>query len=319
MSQKRPVYVYRKKKRNSKAKAMVIFMIIVSFVLVIIATVIAVTGEGKSTSEGSDSESTSSSGSSSSQELSGYSSVDYDQSYTPGTIMDSWYAEHSSSSSSSSVSTGAGVSNITPQPSTHDAPVPLANSEPISYFDDALFIGNSRTEGFMMYSGVNNATYFAYKGLNVSTAFTKAVIQAPDGTMQTVENALKQKSYGKVYIMLGINELGWPNTDLFIENYGKLIDVVKQTSPNAIIYVQLIMPVSEQQNADSVVNNANIDRFNEMIKQVVKEKEVYYVVPGEAVSVNGFLPPEASTDGIHLNKEYCVKWRDYLLCHTVQQ
>ena len=64
----------------------------------------------------------------------------------------------------------------------------------------------------MMYSGVNNATYFAYKGLNVSTAFTKAVIQAPDGTMQTVENALKQKSYGKVYIMLGIIELGWPNT-----------------------------------------------------------------------------------------------------------
>lgn len=316
MPQKRPVYVYRKKKRNSKAKAMVVFMIIVSFALVIIATVIAVTEEGKSTSEGSSSESTSISENSSSQELSGYSSVNYDQSYTPGTIMDSWYAEHSSASS---VSTGGAVSNITPKPSTHDAPVPLANSEPISYFDDALFIGNSRTEGFMMYSGVSNATYFAYKGLNVSTAFTKAVIQAPDGTMQTVENALKQKSYGKVYIMLGINELGWPNTDLFIENYGKLIDVVKQTSPNAIIYVQLIMPVSEQQNADSVVNNANIDRFNEMIKQVVKEKEVYYVVPGEAVSVNGFLPPEASTDGIHLNKECCIKWRDYLLCHTVQQ
>ena len=67
------------------------------------------------------------------------------------------------------------------------------------------------------------------------------------------------------------------------------------------------MPVSEQQNADSVVNNANIDRFNEMIKQVVKKKRFIMWCREKRVSVNGFLPSEASTDGIHLNKEYCVK------------
>ena len=193
------------------------------------------------------------------------------------------------------------------------------SGEDMSYFDDALFIGDSRTEGFMMYSGVDNATYYAYKGLSVRTAFTKNVIRAKDGSMTTVENALKQQSFGKVYIMLGINELGWPNTDVFIEEYSKLIDTVKATSPNAIIYIQLIMPVSEKKAGDAVYNNDNINRFNTLIKSMVKSKEVYYVDPGEAVSADGWLVSEATTDGIHLNKDYCIKWRDYLMSHTVQK
>ena len=31
---------------------------------------------------------------------------------------------------------------------------------------------------------------------------------------------------------------------------------------------------------------------------------------------SGALPEEASTDGVHLNKEYCLKWLDYLKSHT---
>ena len=96
------------------------------------------------------------------------------------------------------------LSSIPITPATHDAPVPLAPAVDMSYFDDALFIGDSRTEGFMMYSGVDNATYYAYKGLSVRTAFTKNVIRAKDGSMTTVENALKQQSFGKVLSLIHI-------------------------------------------------------------------------------------------------------------------
>lgn len=239
---------------------------------------------------------------------------------TPSTIMQDWSEKQAQiSQSQSQAVSGTPDSSIPITPATHDAPVPLAPAVDMSYFDDALFIGDSRTEGFMMYSGVDNATYYAYKGLSVRTAFTKNVIRAKDGSMTTVENALKQQSFGKVYIMLGINELGWPNTDVFIEEYSKLIDTVKATSPNAIIYIQLIMPVSEKKAGDAVYNNDNINRFNTLIKSMVKSKEVYYVDPGEAVSADGWLVSEATTDGIHLNKDYCIKWRDYLMSHTVQK
>ena len=32
---------------------------------------------------------------------------------------------------------------------------------------------------------------------------------------------------------------------------------------------------------------------------------------------SGALPADASNDGVHLNKSYCVQWLDYLKTHTV--
>ena len=32
---------------------------------------------------------------------------------------------------------------------------------------------------------------------------------------------------------------------------------------------------------------------------------------------SGALPEEATVDGIHLKKDYCLKWTDYIRTHTV--
>ena len=39
---------------------------------------------------------------------------------------------------------------------------PVAESAPVddSYFDDVAFVGDSRTDGFRLYSGLNRGTYF---------------------------------------------------------------------------------------------------------------------------------------------------------------
>lgn len=189
-----------------------------------------------------------------------------------------------------------------------------------SYFDDAVFIGNSRSEGFKLYAGVNNASYLVYKGLSVRTILTKEIIEI-DGQKLTAMQALEKKKYGKVYIMLGINELGWPYENVFIEEYGAIIDKIKNLQPNAIIYVQSIFPVSAARDAkgDSV-NNKRILTYNELIKKMVREKSVYYLNVAEALQNEaGVLPPEASNDGVHLKAAYCKNnWLSYLKTHTIQ-
>lgn len=121
------------------------------------------------------------------------------------------------------------------------APVAPDNSK----FNDALFIGDSRTQGFQMYSGLTNATFYAGKGLNVQTFFTKAVVNTDAGTV-TVADALKGQQFGKVFIMLGINELGWPNQNTFIEYYGQVIDTIKSSQPGAtVLYSQSFMSPSK--------------------------------------------------------------------------
>ncbi len=200
------------------------------------------------------------------------------------------------------------------------SPVPAGEAVDDSYFDDAVFIGDSRTQGFILYNNLSNATAYVDKGLKVDTAFTKADIEV-DGVQMSAMDALAQNtSFQKVYVMLGVNELGWAYSDIFIEKYGELVDKIKEIKPDAKIYIQSILPVSKKKSdGDKIYNMTKINEYNDLIQEMAKEKEVYYLNVAEAVADSeGYLPQEASTDGVHLNKSYCAKWLDYLKCHTVE-
>lgn len=107
---------------------------------------------------------------------------------------------------------------------------------------------------------------------------------------------------------------------MFIQKYGELVDEVKKLQPEATVYIQSILPVSKtKSDRDKIYNNTRIDQYNELIKEMAEKKEVVYLNVAEAVGLNdGALPEEASTDGVHLNKEYCLKWLDYLKSHVSQ-
>ena len=77
----------------------------------------------------------------------------------------------------------------------------------------------------------------------MTKAFSDSFV-ALDGQYLTAAEALRQADYGKVYIMLGMNELGWVYESVFADEYGKIIDVIRESHPGAEIYVQSIIPVS---------------------------------------------------------------------------
>ena len=211
------------------------------------------------------------------------------------------------------------------QPSATSPTVPYGKtvveaSAPVTddYFADALFVGDSRTEGLSLYSGLNTATFYTHKGLMVDTIFTKPVVKMGDETV-TIMKALESQKFSKIYIMLGVNELGWAYESVFIDRYARIIDELKRLEPGARIYVQSIMPVTASRSSDGgVYTNERIRLYNELILKMCEEKEVYYLNVAEAVqNASGVLPEEAAVDGIHLKPSYCVKWLDYLKSHTV--
>lgn len=182
-----------------------------------------------------------------------------------------------------------------------------------SYFEDAVFIGDSRTQGFHIQSGITKASFLTAKGLMVNTAMSKPVIGSGDSAV-TVIDALKRKPYGKVYVMLGINELGWPSEEDFITTYARLVDKIMDRQPDATLYIQSIIYVSEEKSLrDPIYNNGNIRRFNELIQAMAEEKGAVYIDLNEALSDRkGNLHPEASFDGVHLNPDYCKIWYGFL-------
>ena len=202
----------------------------------------------------------------------------------------------------------------------YDFSQPVPESEPVdnSYFEDAAFVGDSRTDGFMIYSGIGCGETLTSNGLSIFKLAEKKAITI-DGTKYTLLEALGLKQYGKVYLSLGVNELGYYNDQGFYEAYCQAIDLIRQSQPNAVIYIQSILPVSAEKSAgDDIYSNPRIDEFNGLLRELAEEKEVYYVNVAEAVAgEDGCLPEGASFDGVHLTPDYCAKWRDYLKTHTV--
>lgn len=221
-------------------------------------------------------------------------------------------AAQAASSPPPSRAASAGVSRPTSS-APKKASEPAKPLKPESWFNDAVLIGDSRTEGLQNYDGLGDASYFAIKGLMVDTVYTKSGVKL-NGKKLTVMDALKQKKFGKVYIMLGLNELGWSSFKTFLEDYGKMVDDVKKDQPGAKIYLQSILPVTAKKSAtDKVYTNQKIKNSNQAIQKLAVQKKVIYLAVNTAVADStGALPANAAVDGIHLNAEYCKKWCEYL-------
>lgn len=233
----------------------------------------------------------------------------------PSAVSDAASAAPETASEPEAVSSEEGAASSAAQDSAADSASAVSEAPPAEPGDysDAAFIGDSRTEALKTYGLLKNATYYTYKGLKVDTVFTEPYIDE-GGTKMTVMDAIARHQYERVYIMLGVNELGWVSTDIFIDDYGKIIDELKKSQPDATIYVQSILPVSAKKSEqDSIYNNPRINEFNALIEQMAKDKGATYLRVNEAVmDESGSLPADASTDGVHPNIDYCRKWTAYL-------
>lgn len=198
--------------------------------------------------------------------------------------------------------------------------VPVPESSPVTdtYFDDVVFLGDSRTEGFYLYSGLKTGKFLYAVGATVESVFSKKAWDSGHGKIPLLD-ALAETEYEKVYLMLGINELGWSKAENYRDQYTKLIDRVREDHPEAVVVLQSILPVSAKQDAKGgYVNNKKIIAYNEIIADLASEKGCVFLDSAEAVAgPDGCLPAEWTFDGVHLNPAGCRILLDYYRTHSV--
>ena len=134
--------------------------------------------------------------------------------------------------------------------------------------------------------------------------------------------AENKDKYKKVYIMLGLNEINWPNYNTSKAKYHAIIDQIRASQADVQIYLQAVMPIGKYaETHHSYLRMAKIQKYNEMLKTVAADKKVYYIDPSSVVAgSDGWALDEAvsKSDGYHFEKPYCIKWLDFLKAHTVQ-
>jgi hypothetical protein len=187
------------------------------------------------------------------------------------------------------------------------------------YFDDALFIGDSRTVGLHDYSGLDKATFYATVGMNVYEMWDEAFCEV-DGKKITLEEALNAKQYGKIYFQIGINEMGRGTIDTFMEAYTQSVQKFMELQPDAIIYVQAIMKVTKtKSDNDPIFNNEGITARNERIAELADNERIFYIDVNEVVcDESGGLNPELTFDNLHLYGSKYGIWVDFLKTKGVE-
>ena len=193
-----------------------------------------------------------------------------------------------------------------PEPEEPDSPFTTVDA---SYFDDALFIGDSHTDGFKDYAGLPNADYLCHNGLTVWSAVEKAEFPG----RQTLAQALRGKHYGKIYLMLGINELGAGTAESWAAQYKVLLDEIRELQPDAIIFLQAIFHTTQEKSDATFFKNSTIDARNAELQKLADNETVFYIDCNPVFDDDtGALTAEYSGDGVHVKAPYYVMWRDYL-------
>lgn len=188
------------------------------------------------------------------------------------------------------------------------------------YFDDAVFIGDSRTRSLQLYANLENTTFLADTGLTIYTVLDKKLTPSTMSSKTTVTDYLTDHQFKKVYLMLGINELGTGTAESFCRSYAEVLDTIRSLQPDAIIYLQAILHISESKdNEHTYINNAAILERNEALKSLADNEHVFWLDSNPAVcDENGYLNDSYTFDGVHLQAKYVYLWTDYLKQHAVK-
>ncbi len=238
-------------------------------------------------------------------------SANHGQPPAPETTMDTAVTE-----GTAPAATDADVQGTVPAETQAKPEKPSDNDSGETTMQDALFVGDSRTVGLWDYACFEGADYFADIGMTVYN-IDELTLSVPSVGRVGFEELLENKQYGKIYLMLGINEAGY-DVDQTTEHYRQLVDQIKKQQPDAEIFLQANLHVSKHRSdGDSVINNPTINRINQAIEKIAKDTQTFYLDANPVFDdETGSLSADLTGDETHLYGKYYARWADWIVQQT---
>ena len=171
--------------------------------------------------------------------------------------------------------------------------------------NEIVFLGNSITEGGKWQELVPSKNVIN-RGISGDVTY---------GIIARMDEVLASKP-AKIFILIGINDMkrGTPQ-EVILNNYKRIIRMVKEQSPATKLYVQSILPVNKAMLPASYarLSNAAILEMNVQLKAIANEQQLTYVNLHDVFAEkDGELKKELSIDGLHLKSAAYILWADYL-------
>ena len=198
-----------------------------------------------------------------------------------------------------------------------------------AWFDDAVFVGDSVSLKLTGYATkmrqsdpdyLGRAQFLTAGSLGSGNALwevsDESVHPLYQGTKMRLEDSVHACGAKKLYILLGMNDVGMYGVDGSAANMETLLKLIKEKTPDLEIFVQSATPIHKG-NEKKVLNNANLRLYNEKLKEMCDRNGYYYVdIASVLTDAEGYLPDSYCSDvsgmGMHFTDEACRIWVDYL-------
>ena len=208
-----------------------------------------------------------------------------------------------------------------------------------SYFNDAVFIGDSISYGFELYvtekrangeTVLGEAKFLTSGSLSYGNSLwdvsDESVHPTYNGEKMKLEDAIAQIKPGKIFILLGTNDVALYGVEQTIANADTEISRMLEASPGAEIFIMSTTPKYSpaESNVDGALNNADIDALNVAMRQFAVEKGYNFMnIAPLFKDETGGLAADYCSDkegmGIHFTSAAYDIWLDFLYSYGKQQ
>ena len=213
----------------------------------------------------------------------------------------------------------------TPNASTDSVVLPETPDAGLAYQDSLTFVGDSLTAHLVsravLTDGKNTKQVWRSESnmINLNSEVTSAKIIYPaTGDKMTIAEAAAAAKPSILIITLGTDwGVSYLSEQEFKDCYSKLVRQIKEASPDTVIILQSIFPVTKD---CTVLNNQKIDTANTWVKAIAAENGCRYLNT-QSVLKDGSNCLKAeycnSTDGIHLTASAYEAILAYIRTHAV--
>ena len=190
-----------------------------------------------------------------------------------------------------------------------------------AYFRDAVFIGDSRMLGIHDYSGwKDQADFFCDSGFSLYVwSKNGEVMDQRSGKKVNLETAMGNRHYGKIYLTVGMNDLGYGTTAQYGAELQQMLTMLRKAQPDAVIYLLANLHMAEAKNDPAgVYNNTNTNDKNTTMASYADGKHIFYLDENTIFTdEKGYLRQELTFDGFHLYAAGYQQWADFIRQHAV--
>lgn len=199
------------------------------------------------------------------------------------------------------------------------------NPDDTSFFDDAAFIGDSVSyvlqQWNLKHSGnFGNAVFLTRSSLGLQNTIDGRLQLSYQGISYSPEDALAAAGAGKLFVMLGFNDIALFGLDGTMERWDVFLERIIDKNPEIQIYIQSCTPIHADGEYDKL-NNEIIDEYNRTLEAYCQEHGYHFVniAPYFKDFRNSLAPTYCSDNFMHITYDGALVWEYALKAYAEQQ